>query len=185
MGNAKDNLTFTNATDLALNIELAKMGVRCVSGTTPEVCMIDQITETNKYKKNTDTETKKPDKLCFRYGLRDHSSDTCIHKISECYYCKRTGHIRANCFALAKTEKENKKHNDVNTANLEGEGKDDYNLDTLYGRTQSSITTYVSMSVKNIAFEIDTGAAVSLINKVTFDEHYSDIAKPTLDVYIF
>ena len=82
-------------------------------------------------------------------------------------------------YALAKKEKENKKHNDVITVDLEGEYKYDYNLYTLQGRTQPPITTYVSMSGKNIAFEIDTGAAVSIINKTTFDEHYSDIAKLT------
>ena len=129
--------------------------------------MVDEINKLQKQttlNKQTDTETKKPDKPCFRCGLRDHSPDTCIHKNSECYYCIRTGHIRANCFALAKKEKEKKKHSDVNAVDLEGDGKDDHNLYTLQGRTQPPITTYVSMSGKNIAFEIDTGAAVSIIN---------------------
>ena len=107
-----------------------------------EINKLQKLTTVNK---QTDTETKKPDKPGFRCGLRDHNPDTCIHKNTEYYYCKHTGHIRANLFALAKKEREKKKHSDVNTVDLEGECKDDYNLYTLQGRTQPPNTTYVTI----------------------------------------
>ena len=179
---AESELTFVKATELALSMELALQGVQMVSGATnikPEVYKLSQHPQKHPQKHQPFVKQSKP---CFRCGSTEHHPSNCKFKTAECNFCKKVGHIKSNCFAFAK---HNQKHNRQKQQHcIEASNPTDaeycYDLYSVKKEHTERMTTDVIMDGKIINLEVDTGAAVTIISRETFKQHYRDGKQPEL-----
>ena len=117
-------------------------------------------------------------KPCFRCGDDSHTPEECKFKTYTCSYCKKVGHIVKNCFA------KKKKQNNLTVAECEVSSdspSSNYELYSVINKlSDSAYKTDIIMDQQPISMEIDTGAAVSIMNKSVFEKHYAGKKVPDL-----
>ena len=176
---AEHDLTFDKATEIALSMELALQGVHMVSGSTHFRQEVYKVSN-QKPKKFQPKQPHKPIKPCFRCGSSGHNPAQCKFKTAQCNLCKKVGHIKSNYFALSNQKQNNssKQQNMIETSGTTG--TEVYDLFTLKKHHTERITTEIMMNGKSINMEVDTGAAVTIIDRNTFKQHYKAQQEPEL-----
>lgn len=94
-----------------------------------------------------------------------HRADTCRFKTAECRYCHKSGHIERACYKKRRDEEEGilmiKEAQEKSTVN---------------SLSSNTLKTQLTISRKDISFEVDTGAADSFMSHKT----WTRIGKPQL-----
>ncbi|XP_037521665.1 uncharacterized protein K02A2.6-like [Rhipicephalus sanguineus] len=166
---AEKELSFQRALDIALSAESASRQQRGIKAAT-------NSGEINKVTPNKQENKKTPSRRrCYRCdGWHDPS--TCKFKTAECRFCAKVGHIGDACIARKKQEKEvraniRQQTHSVNPLPYDETVSSDstYELHAVNGRTHCpKFLVDVEVERKSLQFEVDTGAARSLISEETY-----------------
>ena len=122
---------------------------------------------------------------CYRCGRTNHTPASCTFKDAVCHYCKKKGHIAPACRAKQKGQQptsetskptggraSGRKYHQRRTHRVQEEDTDknsgeEYHLHRLGKRASEPIAVDVFIDGKQLAMELDTGAAVSIISDET------------------
>ena len=100
---------------------------------------------------------------CYRCGLTNHLSDQCFYKFKDCYKCGKKGHARAVCRDTGKNLK--KEERKVHTVD---EAEEVYDMYHMEGKGHKSYQICVTLEDEQVAMEVDTGAARSIMSYDSF-----------------
>jgi len=120
------------------------------------------------------TDFTKPKKPCYRCGRGVHKPSECCYKDFVCNYCKKKGHLAKVCRSK-KTEKADAKFMGANSDSEPVELKTE---SAIHCVTQSAIRPLVvqlEINGMQVPFEVDTGAAVSLISLDTKQKFFNTV----------
>ena len=112
---------------------------------------------------------------CYRCGEK-HSPDTCRYKEAECHYCHKKGHISPVCNSKIRDKKaksmqfvKNKKYSSqgVNQVKVSLE-QESYTMFSIGASPKSSDPYHTDVQINGsvVTMEIDTGASVSIFDRV-------------------
>ncbi|XP_062713385.1 uncharacterized protein K02A2.6-like [Aedes albopictus] len=182
------NLTLTRARDMAVSMELSSKGGREIQSKQdrPDVNLVDrqrsykvQVKGAKRNKTNKDTGAGKTGESkgeCYRCGSPTHFANKCPHIHTVCNFCKVVGHLQRVCLKAKKTVRSAKSSAHL----LEEDSTADSNknevvtleelckLDAVAEPLGSKFWLDVKVDGKEVRFEVDTGAPVSIIN---VDDH--------------
>ena len=101
---------------------------------------------------------------CNRCGRERHAREKCPAQDAECHNCQRRGHYNAQC------------HQKAVLTILEGDILDTAFLDSMMKEQENAWFTNISVSDREMPFNLDTGAEVTAISK----EAWEVLRKPRL-----
>jgi hypothetical protein len=165
-----EKLTFTKAFEMATSIEQAISGVKDIQQNVhmPIQADVNKIHAKETPKARENWKKRKP---CYRCGAQ-HSKDHCQFKESECYNCGKIGHISSVCKSKKREEQSSNKPGNVNQVTEEEEMEDEgYRMFSI-GDHNSAYKIDICLDGNSVEMEIDTGAAVSIISKQTFEKFF-------------
>lgn len=175
----EDKLTFAKAVELAVSMETVARETHQLS---------------NALKVNALSLNEKQRMKCLRCGKTNHKDSDCFYKEQKCHKCGKRGHISKMCRNKETVSNDKsvkytcKKKNRVHQLDVKDmSSSDGSTTDTelsLYMVSQqgnlSRICVKPKIEGKQLAMELDTGAAVSLISKELYDAHFSELPlRPT------
>ena len=169
------NLTFPKALEIAQAMEAAEVGIQDLSST-GAVNTDKMFVMTNRQHKSSTTT-----KSCYRCG-GPHAHNSCKFKDSTCFRCKKVGHISKVCRSSEMKVNHSKvKNKKPHKANALEENSCDEQTYVLYNMCSSSPPLYKRLKVngKDIDFQIDTGASLSVMSRKTFAEKINTPLKPS------
>ncbi|XP_037518126.1 uncharacterized protein K02A2.6-like [Rhipicephalus sanguineus] len=169
---AEKDLTFQRALDLALSSESASKQQRGLKGATSSV----EVHKTSQSKKESKYSAQQ--RRCYRCDGW-HEADTCKFRTAQCRFCSKKGHIENACISKKKKNKEGNLNARQGTHmvnaqpvcyDLEDTDKC-YDLHAVSGRQPCpKFLVDVKVEGRPLKFEVDTGAACSLISEATYHQ---------------
>ena len=180
---AEKNLTYETALSLSLSMEGAEKGVKELQNLKVASEAASGLS-TSVHRVSGAGDKFKPAKACFRCGRKGHSPDSCRFKDVTCHGCNRKGHLKPVCpDAHKKAEPEQKPHykrknKKVHSVKAE-ETESDYPLCHITATVQTTkrsppLEVDLQVDEKPLRMELDTGAALSLVNEVTYRQLWPD-----------
>ncbi|XP_050515486.1 uncharacterized protein K02A2.6-like [Diabrotica virgifera virgifera] len=121
---------------------------------------------------NTSTMSNNPNRACYRCGDTSHLADKCNKKHLICNFCKNVGHIQKVCLKAQQNS-----HRQVNSVNSAQEV-----LEVNAGNCKDKFFINLKVNGKILNFEIDSGAAVTIINKNIFEKYFPALQLQKSDV---
>ena len=112
---------------------------------------------------------------CYRCGGR-HAFDSCRFRDSECHYCHKRGHIAKKCRKkqpdMKRSGAPQSSTHMVREENINSDEEEEdmnvlYKMD--YGRTKP-IKIEIHLNGVPVVMEVDTGASLTVVNEITFNE---------------
>ena len=186
-------LTYDRELELAQSIEGATEDVQRLQ---PSLQQVHQVHRSQPRNQSGTTPKFSP---CYRCGATDHLQSSCRFRMAICRHCGKKGHIQNVCrskqLRQAKPQqnpvhlvsKDSCSSQDLPTDQSSSQETDTYSLFTLQGRVKP-IMVSVQVNQSTIEMEVDTGAALSLVNEDTFSKISTDChlkpTKITLKTYI-
>ncbi|KAF2891239.1 hypothetical protein ILUMI_14934 [Ignelater luminosus] len=185
------DLTFGNATKIALALEASKLGNRVLSSSTEgevnKVTVSKPPRRQNSTSKNSTYTNRKPHKtkskinyadlgldgICLRCGLNNHLVKDCQKDRStfKCSSCHKTGHVAKVCIITLTKNKKNKSVNLVIEDNDSSCGESQFSINHIVTinntllQGDNKLTVPIKIGSGTILFEIDTGSPISIINR--------------------
>ena len=172
----KKKLTYKSALEIALSKECASKDAASLVSPMSRSADIDVHT----FSPRNMNSARKNMKKCNHCGRNNHRALDCHFKEAVCNNCNERGHIKPICPSKPNSRanyKSRSRHvHSVNTAETSTDDETDPNLNTVTAVTigQHSATIvapyYVTVKIdgKPLKMEIDTGAAVTVINNADF-----------------
>ena len=198
----QDNLTFPNACQTALNMELLSEELQNMC---PQSADINSIKQQNKQQQQPYRGNGRSGES-EQYSRRDRDVEGAKGRNNyiQCFYCKKLGHIQRNCFLRAKNMREGRYKNDERRVNYVNECKEyeeyeennesayinmiDFDKETVIDNKCKNVVNrsminninvplyvYVVCNSVKIKMEIDTGACVSIINFSDFKKYFPNL----------
>jgi hypothetical protein len=187
----ENDLTYQTAYDLAVAMETASKGVQDLRKSNP-------FSGTNSTNHQVQHFHQPPATnpggtvhfQCYRCGGKNHSSQVCRYKDTECRYCKKIGHLARVCnkkkamqsAGAAKAHgKVHKRPPSVNTLKevipppvSDVEEQEDSSSFPVYTMHHKSQPLEVTMNVNknSVVMEVDTGAGLSLVSEETYSSFF-------------
>ena len=168
-----DTMTFKEASDIALSMELAAENVQAIQKPQNTIHVVS--------KKSSKGTTKDDHSILSCHSCGDkHLRSECKFRNAICHYCKKRGHIEKVCQAKQKQGKKtnfksSKSTHAVTESNVSQDDEDDcYSLYTVKSNSNHSISTVLNIEGTDVSFEIDTGAAATLMSEKAFKHHWPD-----------
>ena len=181
---AEAELTFKKALEIATSQESASKNVQTLRGFqshvgTPasQVPPVEPVhlLKTGK-QPQTPTEQKSKDSVatCHRCGRGGHKASQCKFLKEKCHACGKIGHLKCMC-------RSHRAQGTVKTVDTSTTDTGQYQLYHLEDSTlpKASQNTYVVMLTvdgKQLQFEVDTGASLSLISEETYKEFWPNMS---------
>ena len=171
---AESDLTLTKAIAVAQAAEIADTGVRELQSSTTGASGGFPKEEKSLHKFTTTATVKPKDnpgksKDCYRCGAK-HNPDQCRFKSEKCHACGKQGHISRVCRSKKKlqTSKNESSSQPTNQVIELTSSTTDYTLFPVSTPEGKPLQTTIDVEDNPFVMEIDTGAAVSLINETTY-----------------
>ena len=169
---AETDLTLAKAISVAQAAEIADTGVKELQPTTASANNL--FTDDKEIHKFTSGPSVKPQdnvepKECYRCGAK-HNPDRCRFKLENCHACGKQGHIAKLCRSRKKLQSPRNDSTFQTTHQVVELSKStsEYNLLPIGCREGKPLQTTVQLEGHSFVMEVDTGAAVSLINEITY-----------------
>ena len=176
---AESNLTFQRAVEIATAREAAHRDVQAMGHQHVHKVFVkhknkqpsQQVPkQNNRDAKQANVKTK-PKLPCTGCGQK-HWRNDCPYKHVECYLCKKKGHLQKMCFQAKKTNSQ------VNSLTMQTPEQsfvpntcDSYDyIFTVNNNKVNPILMNLLLNDVNVQFEVDTGAARSLMSKETYEK---------------
>lgn len=179
---AEKDLTFQRALDLALSSESASKQQRGLKGATNS----GEVHKTSHSKKEGKTSPQQ--RRCYRCDGW-HEADTCKFRTAQCRFCAKKGHIENACLTKKRKIKEGNLNTrqETRTVNAQSTSYDPvssdrcYDLHAVSGRQPCpKFLVDVKVEGRPLKFEVDTGAACSLISEATYHQTWPSNAPKLL-----
>lgn len=175
---AEKDLTFAKAMELASAIKSAEQGSHAISrgqAAQGSVCWQSNTQQQQPRKKQSNrprpvreqrehpgSHKNKPKLVCWRCG-DEHKAPDCRIKEAECHRCKKPGQLSKMCGKVGLRKKAH--HLDLD------ENEDAYFLFSVRSKAlEDAMRIGLTLNGVPVTMELDTGAALSLINKSTYQK---------------
>lgn len=150
-------LTLAKAIDLAESVRCARLasstaGAQATAAAGAATAAADSVFNISKKEK------------CSVCGFTNHKSNQCRYKNFKCKKCNNKGHLRKMCPNEGKV-----KYVEEGMLDCGDDGECFYNIRCLKGKP---MTERVTVSGLALEFEIDSGSAVSVISKSTYNSNF-------------
>ena len=188
---AKPELNFATAVQQASAIEQANADASEINRDVKPVHAVDrQRPRQRRRRQRPPPQPENSTKACYRCGKTNHSSQDCFYKDKTCTNCGKVGHIRPACRQLKNKEPERKMEkshrrrpvHQLDQHSSEGEILS-LNVHAIEKSDSDKIMINCKINKASIEMEVDTGSAVTLINRDLFERHFSDAKlQPTTTV---
>ncbi|XP_061392860.1 uncharacterized protein LOC133328309 [Musca vetustissima] len=186
----KDDLTLDDAIHLANMFEQAEKGFQEMNKQQEAVDMVNMRKTREREKRVRETEQRarsKQNTNCDRCGSSEHNSNDCRHINSVCNFCRKRGHLRRVCFKARSTMKQ------ISDGEVSGKEDSEQEVCKMESNGQSSsirdkILCTLEVNDRNITFEVDTGAPVTIISLADAYKYFSKkirIHEPDLELYSY
>ena len=179
---SETNLNLHNAIEIAVAITQSAEGAREL-----ETCSINVVQKNiKKHSVNNNFTRNNQSRKCHKC-LGDHQHKSCPYKDYKCHGCGMKGHLKKAC----KNKQQSRQHNRNKIFQVEGDNVDsefqNYDLFTIYSGGNPAICNKISANSGNpairnlnvnkvpIDFQIDTGAACSVMNHNDFTNNFKDL----------
>ena len=169
---AEPELTLTKAVAVAQATEIADTGVKELQSCTARVSSVF-TKEDRSIHKFTHTPTAKftdnahKVKECYRCGAK-HNPDQCRFKSEKCHACGKQGHIAKVCRSKKKVQTIKTDSSTLATNQMTELESTDYTLFPVGCRDGKPLQTTLYVEDHPLVMEVDTGAALSLINESVY-----------------
>ena len=176
---SEPGLTFQKALELAQGFEMATRNVRELQsgkhrrepdGQTPISPAVHKVTPRGG---KPQTIPKKFDTQCYRCGRVGHLASKCRFKDCKCHKCGKVGHLQKVCRSQKKSDVSKQQQPTVHQVqdSKEEAGQDS---ESLLCHLHSPgyvppLRVMVELGGQPLQMEVDTGAAISLVSKATFE----------------
>ncbi|XP_024887651.1 uncharacterized protein K02A2.6-like [Temnothorax curvispinosus] len=168
------DLTVDKAVEIAVGMEVsARDAAQLQKSNAASVNSVNTNKKQSKVKfpnknRKTQVDTKENksqsnNKTCYRCGSDKHLANNCDKKEVICNYCQVKGHLKKVCM---KAKKDGNQTNQIEVICL---------ADTEHATFREKFMVNVEVNKVNIQFEVDSGAAVSLIGKEQFVKFFKDV----------
>ena len=162
---SEPNLTLKKAISVAQAAEIAETGMKELQSNT--TCATDEKT-VHKFTSAATTNPSDKPKECYRCGAK-HNPDQCRFKSENCRACGKQGHIARVCRSKKKTQTlKSESSTQATNQVIELRSTTDYTLFPVTCQEGKPLQTTVYLEDHPFVMEVDTGAAVSLINESTY-----------------
>lgn len=183
------DLTLDRALEIAVSMELSSKDVAQLhsKGNVNNVNANKNKFQSNFANKNVNTNNTSVHKnsmisyaklnKCYRCGSFDHLANNCSKINVTCNFCKIRGHLQRVCTKAAKQNIQSNKATKSNTNQVETEQVEEIvALDTEHAEFRDKFLVTVIVNNKQVKFEVDSGASVSIMGKKQFSELFPDTA---------
>ena len=113
---------------------------------------------------------------CYRCG-GNHAADKCSFKDAQCYNCSKKGHVSRMCKSKERNAKSNDRRNIRSTHKLDHDGdvqeeeyEEVYYIKSIINEKNHPYKVEIHLNGMMKRIEVDTGAAVSVIDETTYRE---------------
>ena len=175
---AESQLTFGKAFEIAQASELAEKSVKDLQGQSQTDSVQALKLEPAKHRKWQSS-------VCSHCGGK-HQSSKCRFRDAECYSCGITGHIAKVCRSSkaprhrSRSPIRNSQLPEKATAQEGTNRQEEYTLFHFRDKVVDPLKITVSANGVQLPMQIDTGAAVSVISKMTYNRLWSAAKRPPL-----
>ena len=175
---AERNLTLTKALEVAHSLEEADNQSKLIS----ENSFTEPSFAHKLYKHKQLQSSSPPQRQCYRCNDPSHLANKCRFKQSICNKCNTKGHL-AKAYRKSSTGRQNMKQEHAKQFGTEektsaSESESDDNESEVYDlkqvRGDNVFITSLCVNNKNIEFEIDTGASLTIISEELFNESFKN-----------
>lgn len=168
---ANEGLTLHTAEKEAIANEEAQKSVTALKECT-------SVTNINRMANHKEKKGKEHIQKCFRcHG--GHAADSCRFKETECFFCKKRGHIERACITKTKKERPQSQRRQYRRSNMNqvtaDSGENEEYILSVSCEHVSSIKKQVRINNQTIVMEIDSGASHSIISQKTFNEKFRNV----------
>ena len=164
------NLTLTKAIETARNIEVAEVQASQLKATSSIPVM-----NVKSSKKSQGRDTGEKHGMCTRCGGRSHKAKDCCYRDVRCHKCNKPGHLARMCRSKQpSTSTPPGRQRSQQTNYIEGtphSNSDDSNFQ-IHSKPSRPFTVDMCIQGTTLTFEVDTGAAVTLISEETYRKHF-------------
>ena len=186
---AEDNLDLKRALEMAQSMEAANRNAQILQENKTPVPMmpsnhdnasntVAQMEEVDMVGRSRPQGTNGSGKNCYRCGRNDHLAHNCIHKDTVCHNCNKRGHLARVCHAKG-SQSQGRTRITRRTQWLEqGPEASDPEEDVIFSigsKTTPPYQVVVEINDQPITMEIDTGAAVSIVSRETWEARLAEL----------
>ena len=171
---AESDLTYSSALKLAKTVEASERDAQKLgAGAVNQKVSQPQPDLPNNFTTSTTGGANRPKISCYRCG-GPHLAPKCKHTDVICHYCKKKGHFARVCRSKSTPaiQKDSEKKKTLKRTNYvaDTEVSDDveYAMFTLSDKAHEPYLLTVTLNNVPVQMEVDTGAAVSIINESTY-----------------
>ena len=169
-------MSLTKAIEIAQSLEAAERNsLQLKGGATGEVLRI------------TPQRPKKAEKkgVCGRCGNKGHKSSECRYKEAKCHKCHKAGHLAKACRSKNTSADQQGGYTKwIESSDTDEQKRDDLPLYTISDKINKPFLVELQVRGNVITFEVDTGAAVTIMSEDNFRYHFPSepISKSTLEL---
>ena len=165
---SESNVTLAKAIEIARGIEAAESQSSQLKATNSAPVMNVKFT-----KRNQDRDTAEKHGTCTRCGGRNHQSKDCHYKDVRCHKCNKQGHLAKMCRTKKmSTTPPSRRVQQTNWVEETPNSNSDNSIFQLHGKSSKPFTVDLCIDGITLNFEVDTGAAVTLISEETYRKHF-------------
>ena len=164
------NLTLTKAIETACNIEAAEVQASQLKATSSIPVM-----NVKSSKKSQGRDTGEKHGMCTRCGGRNHQAKDCRYRDVRCHKCNKPGHLARMCRSKQPSTSTPPGRQRLQQTNyIEGtpNSNSDDSIFQIHSKPSRPFTVDMCIQGTTLTFEVDTGAAVTLISEETYCKHF-------------
>ena len=167
LADADGEISLNKAIQLAQRDEQAEQNSKALKGLEPALKKLS-------YRPRRDHTTHGTQKPCYRCGRSNHAAKDCKFTNATCHFCHKKGHIAPACLKKKRTSSGSSKNTKHLTTASEDSDEEEFHLHTVSASSAKPIMVTLKVEGKNLAMELDTGAAFSVISEEIYRSTFTD-----------